>query len=74
MSDPRTPPTRIDGALVLEWAWSEQPFGVILDTEGRTAAVVHGLALRRHVGATQIYRFSCDANWDCQQDAAYDSM
>lgn len=72
--DPVPPPPRIDGARVLEWAWSVDPFGEILDAEGRLAAVVHGLALCRYDESSQIYRFSCDGNWDCQQDALYESI
>lgn len=72
--EPKSPPQRIDGALVLEWAWSEEPFGELLDTEGRLVAVVHGLALCRYDDSSKIYRFSCDDSWDCQQDAVYESI
>jgi hypothetical protein len=63
-----TPPALIDGARVLEWAWSETPFGEVGDI------AIHGLALCQYDGSTQVYRFSCDAAWSCQQDALYDSV
>ncbi len=74
MTELKPPPPEIDGARVLEWAWSERPFGEILDTEGRLVAVIHGLALCRYDDSGQIYRFSCDADWECQQDGVYGSL
>jgi len=64
----------IDGARVLEWAWSDEPFGEILDTEGHLVAVIHGLALCAYEGSAAIYRFSCDARWRCQQDGLHASI
>jgi hypothetical protein len=74
MSEPVSPPSEIDGARVLEWAWSERPFGELRDDAGRLVAVVHGLAICRYDASPKVYRFSCDANWECQQDADYDSI
>lgn len=62
------PPTHIDGARVLQWAWSEIAFGMV----GKTA--IHGLALCRYDGAQEIYRFSCNRHWNCEQDAPYGSV
>lgn len=67
------PPAHIDGAHVLEWAWSDVPFGEVRDQQGGVAAVIHGLAICQYEGDTSVYRFSCDAHWQCQQDQIYDS-
>ncbi len=72
MSSP--PPSMIDGARVLEWAWSDPPFAALRDTQGQVVALIHGLALCRYEGACEVYRFSCDADWQCEQDQAYASL
>ena len=72
MSSP--PPPTIDGARVLEWAWSDLPFGALWDTRGQVVALIHGLALCRYEGAGEVYRFSCNADWECEQDQAYASL
>ena len=68
------PPSHIDRALVLEWAWSDVPFGNVRFTDGSIAAVIHGLALCQYDGSSEIYPFSCDIQWECQQDQVYDSI
>ena len=68
------PPPRIDGVLVLEWAWSDVPFGELHYLDGGVAAIIHGLALCRYEGSSQVYRFSCDGEWKCQQDQIYESI
>ena len=68
------PPSHIDNALVLEWAWSDLPFGSVPCTDGSIAAAIHGLALCQYDGSSEIYRFSCDSRWECQQDQIYDSV
>lgn len=68
------PPERIDGAKVLEWAWSETPFGELPYQEGGVTAVIHGLAICQYEGENQVYRFSCDAEWECQQDQIYETV
>lgn len=67
------PPERIDGARVLEWAWSNVPFGVV-PVEGAEAIAIHGLALCQYDGKTRVYRFSCNREWGCEQDGLYDSL
>lgn len=69
------PPRQIDGADVLEWAWSDQAFGVVA-TVGRhgDAIPIHGLALCQYADTATIYRFSCDQHWETQQDADYESV
>lgn len=69
-----TPPPHIDGALVLEWAWSEIPFGELRSSDGSIVTAIHGLALCRYEGSSTIYRFSCDANWETEQDSDHSSI
>ena len=71
----KNPPSKIDGAKVLEWAWSgSTPFGVIRDESGETLVKVFGLAICRYPGSQKIYRFSCDSDWESEQDSEYDSI
>lgn len=40
------PPKEIDGAKVLEWAWSgSKPFGVVRDETGEVAVEIYWLRL-----------------------------
>ncbi|WP_219116503.1 hypothetical protein [Janthinobacterium sp. UMAB-56] len=69
-----TPPTHLDGARVLAWAWSELPFGHVSDAHGGAAPVaIHGLAVCRYEDEARVYRFSCAARWDTVQDEVYAS-
>ncbi len=68
------PPAELDGARVLCWAWSgDDPFGVVEYTTGGIAATIHGLAICSY-GDGSIYRFSCDADWEVEQDGVYESI
>lgn len=68
------PPKIIDGAEVLEWAWSgERPFGAIRYESGSIASEIYGLAICRYPKSGAIYRFSCNAEWEPEQDALYES-
>lgn len=72
-----TPPSHIDGARVLAWAWSDLPFGHVASDAGAAPVAIHGLALCQYPGApgeAGIYRFSCDAQWDSVQDELYASV
>jgi len=65
------PPSEIDGARIVEWAWSgDIPFGEI---SGAPSPEIFGLAIATYDGE-QFYRFSCDRNWETQQDGSYDSL
>ncbi len=67
----RKPPQEIDGARVLYWACSgDKPFFVMCDTNGNPVAKIFGLAVARYEHSGQIYRFSCDANWETENDSA----
>jgi hypothetical protein len=68
------PPDRIDGAVVLEWAWSDVPFGEVCFPDGTIAAVIHGIALCQYEGSAIVYRFSCNAAWETEQDSDYSSI
>ena len=69
------PPRTIDGATVLEWAWSgEIPFGVLTYTSGENAAEIYGFAICRYPNATSVYRFSCNKDWEAEQDSTYESV
>jgi hypothetical protein len=65
----KKPPQKLDGAKVLIWAWSgDLPFGRLgSDIE------IFGLAICTY-DEKGIYRFSCDQNWDVQQDGLYNSI
>ncbi len=68
-SRPKIPPSEIDGARILEWAWSgQEPFGVVFDADS-----VFGLAIATYDGVV-FYRFSCGQDWNTIQDADYESI
>ena len=65
------PPTEIDGARVIEWAWSgDQPFGAV---PGADSTQIFGLAIATY-DDREFYRFSCDRDWETQQDGLYVSV
>ncbi len=71
----KRPPKEIDGAKVLEWAWSgNTPFGVVRYESGEIAAEIFGLAICKYPGSEKVYRFSCDFEWDTEQDCDYNSI
>jgi hypothetical protein len=75
----KKPPKEIDGAKVLEWAWSgSAPFGTLKykggEKDGQVAVEIYGLAICQYQKTGEIYRFSCNENWETKQDAPYDSI
>lgn len=69
------PPSEIDGAKVLYWAWSGSvPFGFVGDEKDLMASEIYGLAICQYENSEAVYRFSCDENWETQQDQVYDSV
>lgn len=65
------PPSEIDGARAIEWAWSgDLPFGEIPGTD---PSLIFGLAIATY-DDRKFYRFSCDRDWETQQDAPYYSV
>ena len=68
------PPGELDGAKVIKWAWSgKQPFGHVNVDDG-TGIEIYGLAICQYDGSSIVYRFSCDKNWEVQQDSTYVSI
>lgn len=67
LSDVHWPPSSIDGADVLFFAWSgATPFFIMPD--GGAGRRIFGLAIceyQRHHG---VYSFSCDEQWETQND------
>lgn len=71
----KTAPTTIDNATVLLWAWSEsQPFGFVSNEDGSEKEAIYGLAICQYEGSKEVYRFSCNKNWETVQDGLYDSV
>ncbi len=69
------PPSEIDGAEVLEWAWSgEVPFGLLKYQDGTVASKIFGLAICRYRNSNAIYRFSCNEKWESEQDSDYSTI
>lgn len=69
------PPKEIDGAKVLEWAWSgSKPFGVLCNESGELTSQIFGLAICSYTGSNKIYRFSCGPEWEVEQDSDYNSI
>jgi hypothetical protein len=68
------PPDDLDGAKVIQWAWSgTEPFGYLpVDNDSRIE--IYGLAVCQYEESPHVYRFSCDENWEVQQDAPYNSI
>ncbi len=63
------PLNKIDGAKVLESVWSGlTPFGKVGVTD------IYGLAICQYENSNEYYRFSCDENWETQQDGLYNSV
>lgn len=71
------PPDELDGAKVIKWAWSgDKPFGLIpmVDADSDEPIEIYGLAICRYDDSGNVYRFSCDKEWEVQQDGLYESV
>lgn len=69
------PPDELDGAKVIKWAWSgDRPFGVIPIADSDDLIEIFGLAICQYDDSDSIYRFSCDKDWEVQQDGVYESI
>lgn len=68
------PPNELDGARVVKWAWSgNKPFGLI--SSGSDDQIeIYGLAICQYDDTGNVYRFSCDSDWEVQQDGSYESI
>jgi hypothetical protein len=53
------PPREIDGARVIEWAWSgSEPFGTVCFENGEVAAEIFGLAICKYSNSETFYRLN----------------
>jgi hypothetical protein len=69
------PPEFLDGAKVLEWAWSgSEPFGYMNDTDGIPVYAVYGQAICQYQNHNKFYRFTCDQDWNVVNDFDNDSI
>ena len=75
------PPEDLEGAKVIKWAWSgHEPFGQLpligsdTDSESSDSIEIFGLAICQCDDSDNVYRFSCDKNWEVQQDGVYESV
>lgn len=71
------PPDELDGAKVIKWAWSgDKPFGLlsIVNSDSNASIEIVGIALCKYDDSDNVYRFSCDKNWEVQQDGVYQSV
>jgi hypothetical protein len=67
------PPSHLDSAKVLYWAWSgDKPFGTMEYVDGRIAAEIFGFAICLLAGT--LFRFSCDRQWEVQNDMDFPSI
>ncbi len=71
----KTPPENLDGAKVIEWAWSgAHPFGTVRYENGKIHSKIYGLAICMYPNSSSVYRFSCDYNWEVIQDNNYSCL
>ncbi len=75
MNQQNNPPTHLDNAKVLQWAWSgDKPFGVVYSSDGAEDIKIYGLAICQYEGSSTFYRFSCDQHWNVMQDMDYETI
>ena len=61
--------------LFLIWAWAgEKPFGVVRCSSGEVASEIYGLAICSYTDGGKVYRFSCNADWETEQDSDYSTV
>ncbi|WP_061247683.1 hypothetical protein [Leptospira noguchii] len=69
------PPAYLDGVKVLLWDWSDgQPFGYLYYTHGTITSEIFGLAICQYEGSKEVYRFSCNKDWEVEQDSDYNTI
>ncbi len=69
------PPDELDGAEVLLWAFDPQkPFFILEYSDGTPYKPIHGFAICRYPGENQYYKFSCDIEWQVENDWVYDIL
>jgi hypothetical protein len=70
------PPEELDGARIIKWAWAgEKPFGFLQYQDDLYEPLeIYGLAICQYSNSEGIYRFSCDKDWEVQQDGLFESV
>jgi hypothetical protein len=69
----KKPPKEIDGAVVLCWAWSgDTPFFVMED--GGQGRKIFGLAICKYATSDVVYKFSCNYDWETENDTDWSSL
>lgn len=69
------PPDEIDGAKVVWWAYdSKKPFFVMKFTNGLDYKPIHGFALCQYKSSREVYKFSCDLQWNVANDSVYETV
>ncbi|NTV37190.1 MAG: hypothetical protein HGA53_09565 [Anaerolineaceae bacterium] len=69
------PPDELDGAEVILWAFTPQkPFFIMVYSDGTPYKPIHGFAICRYKGESQYYKFSCDIEWNVENDMDCDSI
>lgn len=67
------PPKQLDGAEVIQWAWSaDEPFGFVNSDDEKE--MIYGLAICSYEDSAGFYRFSCNRNWEVIQDGFYETI
>lgn len=64
-------PDYLDEAKVIKWAWSDRPFGTTGSSEEDK---IFGFAICTYNDSSNVYRFSCNKNWEVIQDAQYHNV
>jgi hypothetical protein len=69
------PPDDLDGAKVILWAFnSQKPFFIMEYSDGKPYKPIHGFAICQYEGEEKYYKFSCDSNWNVENDFDCDSI
>ncbi|KPL76939.1 hypothetical protein ADN00_10125 [Ornatilinea apprima] len=69
------PPDELDGAKVLLWAYNpEKPFFMMLFEDGSNYKPIHGFAICRYGGEELFYKFSCNSEWEVENDSDHASI
>jgi hypothetical protein len=68
------PPDKLDGAKVIEYMTSQQPFGEMLYTDGSKCCDIYGFAICNYDNNDEYYIFSCNENWEVQSDTDFSSI
>ena len=73
--DSLEPPNKLDGAEVIMWAFNPQkPFFVMKYSDGTPYKPIHGFAICQYKGENQFYKFSCDLEWNVENDSVSDAI